>query len=159
MLKGSIPSKANYLAIGIAAGGAERFLCEQLDVGMLAVIDDGLHPNHSIWQTLNRPNVKAIGCEVKEYIGNSHIVAAEDFLDGLGEKFDLISIDGDHSFDGVRMDFELAIKHAKPGALMWFHDVNLDVWPGARDYFKELSGRYPVLLHTNGRCGIGVVQV
>ena len=43
-----------------------------------------------------------------------------------GEPLDLLFIDGDHSYDGVRADFELYGRLVRPGGLIALHDVNED---------------------------------
>ena len=40
-----------------------------------------------------------------------------------GGKFDFLFIDGDHSYEGVRRDFELYSPLAEVGALVAFHDI------------------------------------
>lgn len=40
-----------------------------------------------------------------------------------GEKLDFIFIDGDHTYDGVRMDFEMYSPFVKEGGIIAFHDV------------------------------------
>jgi predicted O-methyltransferase YrrM len=44
-------------------------------------------------------------------------------LEGLRGSVDLLFIDGDHSYDGVRADFENYAPLVKPGGLIAFHDV------------------------------------
>lgn len=45
-----------------------------------------------------------------------------DFL-GANQRFDFIFIDGDHSYDGVRIDFELGRKLLAPLGMIAFHDT------------------------------------
>src|SRR5205085_12501196 len=42
------------------------------------------------------------------------------------ERHDFLFIDGDHSYDGVRRDFELYRDLVRPGGLIAFHDINPD---------------------------------
>lgn len=148
----------NYVAIGIAAGGAERFVCENLGVKRLVVIDDGLHHNHSVWQTVNKPALVAQGVEVFEFIGNSQIVAAQDFLERLGFKYDLASIDGNHFNEAPKADFYLLKPFLKHDSVVWFHDVNLEIY-GVKRCFEDLAREFKVTLRTEGRMGIGVLRV
>jgi predicted O-methyltransferase YrrM len=48
----------------------------------------------------------------------------------------LLFIDGDHSYDASRADFEAWKSHLAPGALVGFHDVNS--WEGVTRYYQEL---------------------
>ena len=50
--------------------------------------------------------------------GNSHEVSND--IDG---KFDVIFIDGDHTYDGVKKDFELYSDLINKGGIICFHDI------------------------------------
>lgn len=148
----------NYLAVGIAAGGAERFICEEIGIKALTIIDDGKHPKHDKWE-INKKALMDKGVDVLQYIGDSHLPGAEAFLTSNPVKYDMASIDGDHFGTGPMQDFNLVKPHLKPGALVWFHDVNLHELYSVARTFDELSRKYEPILHTIGRCGIGVIRV
>ena len=60
-----------------------------------------------------------------------------------GEKLDFLFIDGDHSYDGVKADFEMYAPMVRPGGLIAFHDINPD--------HRSLRGdRYDHLEETGG---------
>ncbi|HEY4135965.1 MAG TPA: class I SAM-dependent methyltransferase [Alphaproteobacteria bacterium] len=82
--------------------------------------------------------------------GNSHEPATKDALTSTlgGRKVDLLFIDGDHSYAGVKSDFEMYRDLVKPGGLVVFHDICLfqdewgdvgvgDFWREARDGFQH----------------------
>jgi predicted O-methyltransferase YrrM len=58
-------------------------------------------------------------------IGNSHDKRTRDrLLDRLvGQAVDLLFIDADHSYGGVKTDFELYAPLVRPGGLVAFHDI------------------------------------
>lgn len=64
-------------------------------------------------------------CKVKLLTGNSHAtefkqrVAAE----LAGEKVDFLFIDGDHTVEGVRADYEDYREFVRPGGIIAFHDI------------------------------------
>ena len=85
---------------------------------------------------------------------------------------DLIFIDGDHSYEGVKRDFELFVPHVKPFGMVVFHDTIWDLPPynkqavsdergvsmGVPRFVDELRQRgYPVLT-VDRDCGVSVVQ-
>ena len=60
--------------------------------------------------------------------GDSHSQATRDrmvkYFDG--EKIDFLFIDGDHSYAGVKADFEMYGPLVRPGGLIAFHDIHPD---------------------------------
>lgn len=152
----------NYLQVGSAAGGAERFLCEKLGIKHLTIIDMGDHPQFSTWQNQNKPALQSQGVTIIEHIGDSHDEAAAEFMT-TQPKFDLIGIDGDHTPAGVRMDWELIIPALKPGTLVWMHDIN-SAYMRTRDngpweVWCKLKTRHKVILETLEKFGIGVIEI
>jgi|SRR5579862_577181 len=59
-----------------------------------------------------------------------------------GRPVDFLFIDADHTYDGVRRDFELFSPLVRPGGIIAFHDVSAGAWPGVVRFFDELSSRY-----------------
>ncbi|GMV93086.1 MAG: hypothetical protein AMXMBFR82_28640 [Candidatus Hydrogenedentota bacterium] len=48
----------------------------------------------------------------------------------------LLFVDGDHSYDGSRLDFELWAPHVVPGGLVALHDIGH--WEGVTRFYREL---------------------
>jgi len=142
---------SSYLEIGTAAGGTTRFLTEWLRIGRTTVIDDGNHRKCPVWVTQNRNFVP----NLTEYIGDSHSLGAQVFLRELTCSFDLVGIDGDHSYSGVRADWDLVEPFLAPRAIVWFHDIR--ACDGVAQCWGELRQRHSVLLET-GELGNGVLR-
>lgn len=51
---------------------------------------------------------------------------------GWNQKIDLIFIDGDHSYEGVRADWELFLPHLSEFGVVVFHDTLWDLRPDAK---------------------------
>jgi predicted O-methyltransferase YrrM len=51
--------------------------------------------------------------------------------------FDVIFIDADHSYEGVRKDFVNAQKHINEGGLIIFHDIASQACPGIMRILKR----------------------
>jgi hypothetical protein len=51
------------------------------------------------------------------------------------DKIDYCFIDGDHSYDGVKSDYELIVPHA---SYIGFHDINCPMF-GVKDFWHELK--------------------
>jgi predicted O-methyltransferase YrrM len=142
---------ASYLEIGTAAGGTTRFLTAWLRIDRTAVIDDGKHRKYPVWVSQNRKLVPNLA----EYIGDSHSPGAHAFLRELRCSFDLVGIDGDHSYCGVRADWDVVEPFLAPRAIVWFHDVR--ACDGVARCWGELRRRHTVLLETD-ELGIGVLR-
>ncbi len=143
----------NYLSIGTAGGGAERFLYDKLLFEKFYSIDLNKHPRRKIWHEQNKPAI----CEVKEFLGDSHSEEAENFLSDLNVKFDLIGIDGDHSPCGVRLDWALVQPYLKKGTIVWFHDIA--ECQGPLELWEMLKGKFTVLYECTDKYGIGCLKV
>ncbi len=141
----------NSLEIGTASGGTTRFIREYVTIQRTVIIDDGKHPRFPVWTSKNRRHVKGLA----EFIGDSHSQEARHFLESLAIQFDLAAIDGDHSAEGVRADWQLVQPFLADGAIVWFHDTRCV--PAVADFWNEIRGRHTVLLETNG-LGIGVLK-
>lgn len=63
------------------------------------------------------------GCEI--VYGDSHDPATRDRLEAVlgGTPVDMLFIDGDHTFQGVKADFELFSPLVRPGGIVAFHDI------------------------------------
>jgi hypothetical protein len=51
-------------------------------------------------------------------------------------KFDLVFIDGDHSYEGVKSDYHIS---KDSGNIFVFHDISSDVCPGVVQFWNELK--------------------
>jgi predicted O-methyltransferase YrrM len=81
-----------------------------------------------------------------------------------GRPVDVLFIDGDHSYDGVRRDFDLYGRLVRPGGIVAFHDiVQGGEGVGVPQYWEELESRYETqrLLSEESQRnrGIGVLRI
>jgi predicted O-methyltransferase YrrM len=60
-------------------------------------------------------------------------------------QLDLLFIDGDHTYDGVRRDFEMYSGCVRPGGMIAFHDIvhgQEELVGEVRRFWNEIKGRY-----------------
>jgi hypothetical protein len=110
--------------------------------------------------------IKSLYPQFVGVLANSQNLSTVDVVRNLldGEKLDLLFIDGDHKYDGVKSDFELYRDFVKPGGVILFHDIedtdyhrfwNVEV----SRLWKELQGeKYEFTIHSHW-CGLGALVV
>lgn len=84
-----------------------------------------------------------------------------------GEMLDFIFIDGDHSYNGVKADFENYYPLVQPGGLIAFHDIvdnDQDKSFGTQVFWREIKDKYKHQEFirpdaNNTGCGIGLIKI
>ncbi len=77
-----------------------------------------------------RANIAALGLQDQVTIVRA---TSEQAAQGWDKPIDLLFIDGDHTYEGVKRDWELFARHVTPFGLVVFHDTMWDL-PPYRDY-------------------------
>lgn len=141
----------NLLEIGSLYGGTlwywshlptiERIVTIDLPSDWAAVADEvrAARPLWAGWMT---------GIDFYDIEGDSHlpeILGRVQQIQGV-KFFDVAFIDGDHTEEGVRRDFELYAPLVKPGGVVAFHDTIPNGnrhEPGVVKFTRELQWKYP----------------
>lgn len=141
----------NYLEIGVRRG---RSLCTVVrgnpDVNIYAF--DMWLSNYAGMDNpgpdfvLNELNIHGHRGQVSFVNGNSHETIPQFFNENPELKFDLITVDGDHSEEGALKDLLNVIPKLNVGGVIVFDDIShpahmylYDVWKKALNEFPELS--------------------
>jgi predicted O-methyltransferase YrrM len=106
------------------------------------------------------------GQRLEFILGDSHATETRRSLAVIlgDQQVDFLFIDGDHSYEGVRQDFEHFAPFVREGGLIAFHDIV----PGAREnvggvpeFWVDVKGSNSIELVKDwgqGACGIGVLR-
>ena len=100
---------------------------------------------------------------------DSHLPSTFNKLDEIlnGKLIDFLFIDGDHSYEGVKQDFEMYRKLVRPGGFIAFHDIvdnDFDKSFGTQIFWKEIKNNfeYQEFIRLNPQktgCGIGLIKI
>lgn len=146
-----------YLNIGIGKGGSfitESYIQEDLD--LCVAVDNSSywhsHQKDKIIENINwlENNIKA---KVEFYDADSTL-----FLKSCKQKFDVIFIDGDHSYDGVYSDYINSLPLLDDNGLIIFHDINSHECPGVVKLWNEIKNKNCIEFIYSVQCGIGVFK-
>jgi predicted O-methyltransferase YrrM len=112
------------MEIGTAKGGTLFLWGKIFDPDLLISIDlpNGMYGGIG---TENDERYKTFGRDVRLLRKDSHDMKTWNEAAGMvGEKMlDFLFIDGDHTYDGVRYDFEMYRPLVRPGGLIAMHDI------------------------------------
>lgn len=80
-----------------------------------------------------------------------------------GEQIDFLFIDGDHSYYGVKRDYEMYNSLVRKGGIIAFHDIGKNEEGGCHQLWNEIkntkSGFKEILIDSKQEKGIGVLYV
>jgi hypothetical protein len=146
-----------YLEIGMASGGTLRFICERIPFLRIFGMDDRSHARAGE----QAANFKAMSIKPTCFFGDSHSLAARNWLRSIVGRVDFAFIDGDHSYNGCKADFEAVAPLAR-GRYVMFHDTV--ACEGVKRVWDEAiaAGRLRAVLHVAGKerpLGIGIAEV
>lgn len=102
------------LEIGFCKGGTSKMWQHLLpEDGLILAVDEGLYSEY--WVDISgRPSITPV-------VGNSHAVSVLARVQPFAP-FDAIFIDGDHSYEGVKADYNNYVPMVRSGGLVAFHD-------------------------------------
>jgi len=106
------------------------------------VVEVGAYAGGTLWAWQQLGDVRVIGVDLPPagvdtgpqlndlgmtiICGDSHDPATVDQLlvELAGEPIDMLFIDGDHTYEGVKADYELYSPLVRPGGIIGFHDIS-----------------------------------
>jgi cephalosporin hydroxylase len=121
-----------FLEVGSAAGGTTFLFNHYFKPLKIYIVDDNTHPKAHL-----RPYILADIPRV-EIIGNSQSGNAVKTVAAEGVMFDIVIIDADHDYPGVKADVENYGQFVQPGGFLILHDSALEGW-GVMRVVNELK--------------------
>lgn len=154
------------LEIGVHQG-ATAALWAELGAEVVAVdLPDGPFAGVSLEAARNRDKKLAARYPYQCVLGDSHDPATVKKVAHRlnGALVDTLFIDGDHTYEGVKQDFETYRHLVRPGGVILFHDIedtqsNKDQGIGVPRFWRELDGeKLEFTIHADWG-GLGVLRV
>lgn len=115
----------SYLEIGVAAGGTTFLFDHFFKPEIIVLVDDNKHHKAGLRSGILKD------VRTHEIIGRSADEAVV-MAAGALAPYDIILIDGDHLYAGVKIDTMLYMPMLKPGGFLVLHDSALPEWGVAR---------------------------
>jgi cephalosporin hydroxylase len=163
----------HVMEIGSEAGGTFYLWCRLTAIGGLKISLDLPTGASGSGKFRDASALAARTREFKLWSANVHVVTGdsheqksyrevEEILGG--NKLDFLFIDGDHSYEGVKLDFEDYKGFVRPGGLIAFHDIVDSEYHRKHGchvakFWAELSGEKQEFNQKLEWGGIGVVTV
>ena len=159
--------------IGTAQGGTLFLWCRLANPQATIVSIDlpgGIHGGgYPYWKSWIYQRFPLTGQKLHLLRGDSHqpemLARLKSVLPGDG-KVDFLFIDGDHTYEGVKADFEMYSPLVRPGGLVVFHDIckHAEAVHCHVDRFWQVvknESRAREFVHDwkQGTCGIGIIEV
>ncbi len=120
-------------------------------------IDKWLHP-HSYEDAFRRNTSRIPGCPIKLY---KNLSTDSELLSDPSEtlrEFDLVFIDGEHTYSGARNDLQNWGTRVRSGGLILMHDVR-PRFPGVMRVFEEYSKLPSIRAHWPKKGSVGVLEI
>lgn len=74
------------------------------------------------------------------------------------DPIDLLMIDGNHTYDQVKKDYQNFAPHVTTGGLIILHDINVTSAPGVKKLWTEIKPHHNILAEILTWPGLGVIQ-
>ena len=107
-----------------------------------------------VWETVTATKQKFFGGQDTVFLKMYFNDAVKKFDD---ETFDLIHIDGLHTYEAVSEDFHNWLPKLKKDGVMLFHDVDSEKKYGTNVFWEEIKRKYPCFFEFSHSWGLGIL--
>jgi len=114
-----------------------------------------MEERNDVWMTvIDKETFYYLDAHIIATIGKTHhlhcLKGDSSQIEWEGDPIDLLIIDGDHSYEGVKADLSIWLKHVKPNGLVFLHDYDADDtcfahqerYPGVRQAVEECTAQW-----------------
>jgi cephalosporin hydroxylase len=159
----------NFMEIGTDQGGSFAIWSKLSEDGIRISVDlpHGMFGRTDYDENERDNYLRSLGSNVHMYWGSSHDInmlkLVEEKLDTI--LLDFMFIDGDHTYEGVKADFEMYKHLVRPGGWIAFHDIKDTEFHRRSNcrvdkLWSELQGvKHEFIDCTSDYGGIGFIQV
>lgn len=163
----------NILVVGSLKGYAPMMIaaaCRDIRSGKVDFVDAAYDENSNgkNWQGIGfwkkiKPKDHFAQVGVDKHI-TTHLMTSIEFAKKYPhKKYQYIYIDGDHSYEGVKLDYKLFYPRLEKGGLMSFHDVVASGQLtggdyGVKKFWQELKNQNQITLPFPKNSGLGILQ-
>jgi cephalosporin hydroxylase len=149
------------LEIGTARGGSLFLWAKYFDsIEHICSLDLGSHIDNFKQRTKLFRHFSDVDMDF--VIADSHLPKTrKEVADKFnGQSVDFLLIDGDHSYEGVKSDFEMYSDLVSDDGLIAFHDIVNEEWPGVGRFWREIEAQFETteIIREPERIGIGVIK-
>jgi predicted O-methyltransferase YrrM len=115
-----------------------------------------------LWKKIN-PKEYFSKVGVQDYI-KTHVMTTAEFAKKYPKKkYQYIYIDGDHSYEGVKLDYSLFYPRLEKNGLMSFHDIVASGklaggLYGVKKFWQELKNKEKIIFPFPTNSGLGILQ-
>lgn len=142
--------------------------CQENGFGHVDFVDAGYdqdNPNHWTgigWWKKIVPDKHFSFLDVNKWL-TTYVMKTDEFAKRHKYRYQYIYVDGDHSYKGVKTDFNLFWKRLDKGGFMSFHDVVVkrdEGLPpfGVWKFWKELKDKHNIVFHFPKNSGLGIIE-
>jgi predicted O-methyltransferase YrrM len=152
------------LEIGTAKGGTLFLFSRVVSEDAILVSVDlpyiSFNVGYHWWQRLLYKSFALPNQKIHLVRDDSHDIKTLEIVKNIfnGKKVDFLFIDGDHSYEGVKKDFEMYSSLVRKNGMIAFHDIA--VHPGVIRFWSEikLKYKYKEFVKNSNQYGIGVMK-
>lgn len=163
-IKARIKNQATFVEIGSLHGGSLYLISSILPAGSTVISIDlaggewGLTESDKTLKNVCERIAKDFGHKVFRYNADSHSPATLEMLESQVDTIDLLFIDGDHSYEGVKADYEMyGNRFCNDESLIAFHDIHCEE-VGVKDFWSVLKKNMNDCHEIGGDYGIGIIK-